>query len=298
MLRGLASIISACACAFSCGASSAAAEEAVRTADAIRGRLEPSYLVAPLAISGLDPVWYEANVVAHFFVHRDAWRWALVLTPKIVVRLFREYSEPVKTPSYMPRLTLFLWSEKQLAAAAGTSYFSVGLGHHSNGQAGPVFLPGGALNHETGDFTTNYVELAGHLLDRDRTWLGWSRLSVEWHPWFAQQQRLLGRYGSLFAELEATIVERLPLDGRIGASVGMMLNASPRSSEGGLVRQLERFPVAVTYAVGWPDVELALFARYYLGRDYYNIWFDRRLHVLQIGISSNISPTLGSQDSP
>lgn len=275
----------------------ATAEEPVRTSTAIRGALEPSYLVAPLAISGLDPVWYEANVVAHFFVHRKSWPWALVLTPKIVVRLFREHSEPVKTPSYMPRLTLFLWSDKQLAARASTIYYSVGIGHHSNGQAGPVFLPGGALNHESGDFTTNNIELAGHLLRRDRTWFGWSRLSLEWHPWFAQQERLLGRYGTLFAELEATIVEDLPLEGRIGATLGMILNASTRSSEGGLLGQLHRFPISVTYAVGWPEIELALFARYYLGRDYYNIWFDRELHVLQLGISSNVSAMLGSDDS-
>lgn len=279
-------------------AGSAAADEPVRTVDAIRAKLEPSYLVVPLAFSGLDPVWYEANVVAHFFVHRAGWPFAVVLTPKIVLRLFREYSDPVKTPSYMPRLTLFLWADEALAPGAVGSYFSVGVGHHSNGQAGPVFLPGGELNHETGDFTTNNLELAAHLLRRDRTWLSWSRLSLQWHPWFAQQERLLGRYGTTFAELEATLVEQLPLNGRVGASVGMMLNASRRSSDGGLAGQLRRFPISITYATGWPDVDLAVFARYYLGRDYYNIWFDRMLHVVQVGISSNVSPLIGSNDHP
>lgn len=293
MLRSLGSLFLALAFA-----SSAAADDSIRTADAVRAKLEPSYLVAPLSISGLDPVWYEVNVVAHFFVHRQSWPLALVLTPKIVARLFRERSEPVKTPSYMPRLTLFMWSEPELARGGATTYGSIGVGHHSNGQAGEVFLPGGELNHESGDFNTNYLEVAGYLIDRERAWLGWGRLSLEWHPWFAQQDRLVGRYGSLFAELEATIVEDLPLNGRVGASLGVILDAFERHADDALLRQLERFPVSVTYAVGWPDVELALFARYYVGRDYYNIWFDRMLHIVQIGISSNLSPLVGSQDSP
>jgi hypothetical protein len=280
-----------------CASSKAAADELVRTADAVRAKLEPSYLVVPLSISGLDPLWYEANIVAHFFVHRDDWPFAVVLTPKLVARLFRERSEPVKTPSYMPRLSLFLWTEDRLATGRSTAYGSIGVGHHSNGQAGDVFLPGGELNHDTGDFNTNYLEVAGHLIDRERRWLGWSRMSLEWHPWFAQQDRLIGRYGSLFAELEASIIEDLPLNGRIGASVGVILDAFQHGSDNAFVRQLERFPMSVSYAVGWPDIELALFARYYVGRDYYNIWFDRMVHMVQLGISSNVSPLVGSRGS-
>lgn len=273
--------------------SSAAADEPIRTADAVRAKLEPSYLVVPLRISGLDPIWYEASIVAHFFVHRRAWPFAVVLTPKVVARLFVERSEPVKTPSYMPRLTLFLWSEAELAQRGATTYGSIGLGHHSNGQAGDVFLPGGELNHESGDFTTNYVEVAGHLIDRQRSWLGWGRLSLEWHPSFAQQDQLIGRYGSLFAELEATMVEDLPLHGRIGVSVGAILDAFSHHADDALSRQLERFPLSVAYAVAFEGSELALFARYYTGRDYYNIWFDRTIHVLQIGITSHAAPLIG-----
>lgn len=58
-----------------------------------------------------------------------------------------------------------------------------------------------------------------------------------------------------------------------------------------IARQLERFPIELTYTHAFPEIELALFARYYLGRDYYNIWFDRLLHTLQLGISSRL-PTL------
>lgn len=276
----------------------AAAQERLSTPDVIRANLEPSYLVVPINLSGLDPVWYEANILAHFFAHQESWPFALVLTPKIVLRLFREPSDPVKTPSYMPRLAFFLWSKDADDHGRRTRYASLTIGHHSNGQADPTWLAGQHINHDSGDFYTNYIELAGHELDRDRRWLSWNRLSLQWHPRFVQHATLHGHYGSLRAEIDSTILDNLPLRGRLGASVGVILDGFVRSSDDSIVRQLERFPVSVTYSVGFAGVEVALFARYYLGHDYYNIWFDRMLHTVQIGIASNVSPLLGSQQNP
>src|ERR1700753_2273189 len=68
----------------------------VETVDIVRAALEPAYLAYPIALSGLDPLIFESNVVAHFMIHRPSWPFALVLSPKIVVRMFRGYSAPVK----------------------------------------------------------------------------------------------------------------------------------------------------------------------------------------------------------
>jgi hypothetical protein len=35
-----------------------------------------------------------------------------------------------------------------------------------------------------------------------------------------------------------------------------------------------------------------LYVGYYLGHDYYNIYFDRIIHTLQIGIAGNVMPQL------
>jgi hypothetical protein len=258
----------------------------------MRANLEPSYLVVPLNLAGLDPVWYEANIVPHFVAHRRDWPFAVVLTPKILLRLFRENSDPVKTPSYMPRLALFFWLDQPTEPSEPLHYASFTVLHHSNGQAGPTFLPGRELNHDTGDFYTNYLELALHGFHPDRRLLRWTRVALEWHPWFFQQADIIGRYGSLRFQLDATVLEQPSFGGSLSASVAVLMDAISLNAGGSVARQLERFPISVAYSVAFEGVELALFARYYLGRDYYNIWFDRTAHVLQIGISSHVAPLL------
>lgn len=263
--------------------------------DVMRANLEPSYLVVPIGIAGLDPVWYEANVVAHFVAHRESWPFAVVLTPKIVVRLFRAFSEPVKTPSYMPRLALFMWLDEPADRNETMRYASFTVTHHSNGQAGPTFLPGRQLNHKTGDFYTNYFELALHSFAPDQAALRWTRFALEWHPAFFQQEDIVGRYGSLRAQLDGTVLEHPSIGGTLSAGLGATLDAFTRNTGNSALGQLDRFQVSVAYSVAFPGSEIALFARYYHGRDYYNVWFDRTLEMLQLGISSHVAPLLGSE---
>jgi hypothetical protein len=276
------------------GATFAQDPPAVR--DVLRANLEPSYLIVPVPLAGLDPVWYEANVVAHFVAHRASWPLALVLTPKIVIRLFREFSEPVKTPSYMPRLSLFMWLDEPATQRDAVRYASFTVAHHSNGQAGPVFLPGRRNNHEGGDFYTNHFELALHSFQPDQTALRWTRVAFEWHPVFFQQEDIVGRYGTLRALLDATVLEHPSIGGTLSASLGATLDAYTRNTTDSVLGQLDRFQLSVAYSVAFPGSEIAMFARYYHGRDYYNIWFDRTLEMLQLGISSHGAPLLSSED--
>jgi hypothetical protein len=72
--------------------------------------------------------------------------------------MFAEASAPVRTPSYMPRLTTFFWFGESPTQA--TAYFSAAFLHHSNGQSGPFYNSDGSHNHEGGSFGTNYFEFA------------------------------------------------------------------------------------------------------------------------------------------
>lgn len=275
---------------------SALAQERYEVADVVRANLEPSYLVVPLELGGLDPVWYEANVVAHFVVHRQAWPFSLVLTPKVIARLFQAYSEPVKTPSYMPRLALFYWLDAPDAQSGAVRYASFTVMHHSNGQAGSTYLPGRrGLNHDTGDFYTNGIELAVHLFEPALPVFRWSRAALEWDPWLVQQEDIAGRYGSLHLQLDATVLQQPSFGGSLSASLGALLDAFAHNEQGSVARLLERFQLSIAYAVAFEGSDLALFARYYGGRDYYNIWFDRNVHVLQLGIASHVAPLLGGK---
>jgi hypothetical protein len=267
----------------------------VRTADVVRANLEPSYLVYPFGLSGLDPLFFEANIAPHFVVGRTAWPFAVVLTPKILLRMFRERSEPVKTPSYMPRLSIFVWFTQTLTGEPQL-YTSLTLSHHSNGQTESFFEEDGSNNHDTGDFSTNFVEASLYVTGHTQRMFGWSALSLEWHPDINRSVELPGRYGLFRLHLSSAVLSELPLHGALSARLSAILDGLQRSSRHAAVRVLERFPFALRFAFLVPGIDLGFYVSYYFGHDYYNIWFDRLINVIQVGIFGGVAPTLLETD--
>lgn len=261
----------------------------------VRNQFETSYLAHPFGIAALDPILIETSLVPHFYVSQPSWRVAFVLTPKIVLRMFNATSTPVNTPSYMPRVSIYLWGIDRLQPKHYTAYASLTLSHHSNGQSGDFLRPDGSINHESGNFSTNYFELAGYLVGGDQTWFSWSRLSAIWHPGFNQEPGLRGRYGLVRMQLATTLFEtKTPVDSHLKLEIGAILDRMLLVSSTPFTRALERVPISIQYAVTVPSIDLAFYAGYYLGHDYYNIWFDRWTHMLQFGISGR----LGSAGPP
>jgi hypothetical protein len=86
------------------------------------------------------------------------------ITMKIPLRMYMEYSMPVKTPSFMPRLTYYFWFKRLNDPSDNLLYFSIMLSHHSNAQKGNFYNDDGTLNVETGNFSTNYLEFASYYL--------------------------------------------------------------------------------------------------------------------------------------
>jgi hypothetical protein len=141
-----------------------------------------------------------------------AWGWQASVTPMVRLRMFDEASNPVRTPSYMPKGTLQLARLRNLAdPKASQSVYSRGpmemllvelipFGHHSNGQNNCLFQPrasrpgdacvepasrdAGAVNSIDGSFSTNYVELTAHYgrmrLDADGAPEGEYAVRSEW----------------------------------------------------------------------------------------------------------------------
>jgi len=262
--------------------------------DVVRAALEPAYLAYPIGLSGLDPLIFESNVVAHFVVTQPRWPFALVLTPKIVVRMFNEESAPVKSPSYMPRVTAYVWFSQTLQRAP-TFYASLRLSHHSNGQAGSFFDENGEIRHDGGSFSTNYFELAMYITGFKGHWFGWSMVSLEWHPNWNQTPELRGRYGLVRAHIASAVLANLPLKGTLRIELTAILDRFLRTGESSFMRELERFPIGARYTISVPGIDLGLYVGYYLGHDYYNIYFDRIVHTLQLGISGSVTPSVFSQ---
>jgi hypothetical protein len=266
----------------------------IETVEIVRAALEPAYVAYPIALSGLDPLIFESNVVAHFMLHRPSWPFALVLSPKILVRMFRGYSTPVKSPSYMPRITAYVWFQRKVDKP--TFYASLMLSHHSNGQVLSFFDDSGAIRHDRGSFSTNYFELAGYATGFSGKWFGWSSLSLEWHPGFNEDPELKGRYGLWRLHFASTVLANLPLKGQLNLRVSAILDRFLHTGTNGFMRAIERFPISARYTITLPGFDLGLYLGYYLGHDYYNIYFDRIIHTVQVGISGSVTPSVIEDD--
>jgi len=263
----------------------------IPTVAVVRANLETSYVAYPLAITGLPPLIFECSLAPHFFVNQESWPFAIVLTPKVVLRMFNEESTPVRSPSFMPRISVFAWLQQEVRGKP-TVYGSVTLSHHSNGQAGSFLRDDGSINHEDGSFSTNYFEFAMYVTGFTGSFLGWSSLSLQWHPGFNQDAELRDRYGLLRMHLASTLVADLPLHGQLNLRIGAILDRFQRASKNALTRSLERFPVSLSYSMTLPGIDLGVYLGYFIGHDYYNIFFDNLVHAFQIGISGGFAPTL------
>ena len=257
--------------------------------DIVRANLERSYVAFPIGITGLEPLIFEADLVPNFSLLPRSWHVALFLTPKIILRMFAEESAPVRTPSYMPRLTTFFWFEE--SATGPTAYFSAAFLHHSNGQSGEFYNADGSHNHDTGSFGTNYFEFAAYPNFWTNPVVGWSSVVLEWHPRSFENVEQRSTYGNLRMRLATTIYSKL---GSYAAdlSVGLTAILSKMEKPTNADTFFARFPLAIKYAVRPPSIDVGLYAAYYQGQDYYNIWYDRFISVLQIGISGDLSTGL------
>src|SRR3989442_7194289 len=125
----------------------------------VQEQLEPSYITMLGGGGNIEPLFFEANVAPHFGA---GWpKLGLVLTSKVVLRIRNDstHSPPIRTPSYMPRITLYWWGPFR-GTSTSSAFLSFTLSHHSNGQAGPVYLADTTPpNTFDGSFSTNFLEL-------------------------------------------------------------------------------------------------------------------------------------------
>ena len=121
----------------------------------------------------------------------SVWGYQVSTTPMVRLRMFDETSNPVRTPSYMPKATVQIARFKNLSTSTDVdeTAFNRGpiatflidvipFGHHSNGQNGCLFTSQSrnddgecvevipfadrTINTENGSFSTNYIEATVH----------------------------------------------------------------------------------------------------------------------------------------
>lgn len=205
-----------------------------------------------------------------------------VVTPKILLKMYADQSRPVKTPSYMPQLTVRAAWKGDLVGF----YPFLTLAHHSNGQSGDTYEPGddstlSVVNTETGNFATNYIKI-GYAISAG-PWPN-HRLGVayEHHPvhgwWFQIDNVIKDSYGRkrlhFFYEYAGKNMQVDVKYTRIYDAWSLPDGVSPN-----IVEATARWRVPVFRNMVW------LFATYYQGQDYYNIHFNEQLEQFKMGVA-------------
>ena len=253
-----------------------------------------SFITFPTDIGNIEPIWFEANLIPNFNIRTSKNSRLLgVLTPQIIIRMYQEESFPVRTPSYIPQLTVYyLLSEKEKA----NSFSLFGrFTHHSNGQDGDFYLENGDINVKTGSFATNYFDL-GIIRTRYSNRFNavqFLSTSLEIHPPSMSIEELEGIYGmyrwnAIFSIFK---LQNKAVDGHKKASLSVKGKATWMFGELHDKKPIawRRFILSLTvyYHPNFLE-DIGFFAQVYHGSDYYNIYFDHQLSVIRFGIMTEI----------
>lgn len=294
----------------------------------INSNLEPSYLAFG---NGLDftldghKKWsifnkalYEGQINLHLAgferLNNKGWDFMTKVSGTFLVRQTTEKSAPVKTPGYLPRVTFYFWdtSEKN---EKKPNYWSFRLSHHSNGQAGDFYNTDGTINTESGNFSTNYLELSSYNFFglkelSDLTSWTWTQLSLIYHPGFNRDKNLDGQYEDLKVAIafrtaplkpwflfktEFKLYARLsyvisgmdyriaPIDFSLPDNIDVVqVNPVPAKWHDRL-----HFEARALFNLPQYFQNINFFVKYDVGHDYYNILFRNRFHKFQFGLIGN-----------
>jgi len=248
-----------------------------------------SYITFPTDIGNIEPLWFEANLIPSFNirVNKDS-RLMGVLTPQIIIRMYQEESFPVRTPSYMPQITIY-YSLNSQPKAKSLSLFGK-IAHHSNGQEDNFYLDNGEINTKSGNFATNYFELGiirTHYNKRFNA-VQFFSTSFQVNPKSMTIDELDGiysnyRWNNIFS------IFKLPINAHSEKRASISIKGELTWLFGNIhnweAYNLNRLNVSFTFFYHPKFLEdIGLFAQFYHGMDYYNIYFDHQRTVLRFGI--------------
>lgn len=213
-----------------------------------------------------------------------------VLTPQIIVRMYQEKSYPVKTPSYIPQVTIYY----MVAGNKKINNLSLfgRLAHHSNGQDGDFFLENGEVNLLSGNFATNYLE-AGLIKTNINSRFNahqFFKTSLEIHPKAWISTELEGIY-SRFRWNNSVSIFKLPAGNNLAPKKNADLSLKGEATwMFGDVKDwagisADRLNVRLTLYYHPKFLEdIGLFVQYYHGSDYYNMYFGHMLDLIRFGL--------------
>ncbi|HRW63070.1 MAG TPA: hypothetical protein P5132_06260 [Bacteroidales bacterium] len=255
-----------------------------------------SYITFLEGVGKIDHLWFEANLIPSFYIRvREDSRLLGVLTPQVILRMYQEESFPVRTPSYMPQITVY-YSLYNKNKCESLNLFGR-IAHHSNGQQGDFFLTDGSINLKSGDFSTNYIE-AGFVKTSTIEKFNAVKMiqsSVQIHPPSISATELDGIYSFYRWNNFIYIFKLNKSDNefnksrKANISLKTELNWVFGDLNNSRFLDFNRLTFATTFTYHPLFFEdIVLFAQYYYGKDYYNMYFSNTLSVFRVGIMTEL----------
>jgi hypothetical protein len=263
---------------------------------AVRANQKESYITLGGGFGNIDPLIFEGLVAPYFLLRTSGdSKWGATISPVIYIRMFNEYSFPVRTPSYMPQITFYRLigndDKKSL------NYLFLNLVHHSNGQDDDFFNEDGSINTISGDFSTDYLELGAFFTQQLVPFSNtreYFKTSVEYHPNITRIEDLEGRYSFLRWHNSFRVFRFFGSDGSLKMEKTPRIQSTLTTTwmfgeinGSDFFDATERLNISFTIAYR-PKVlsDVSFFANFYSGNDYYNIYFNTRLMVLKFGLQA------------
>lgn len=255
-----------------------------------------SYVTFPFDFGNMEPLMFEANVSPSFKIReRKDSRLLGVLTGQIIIRMYDETSYPVRTPSYIPQLTLYFLTGNKQASKKLTLFGRIA--HHSNGQDGTFYNEeDGTVNLMTGNFATNFVEfglIKSSFSNRLKAFK-FFKSSVEMHPKSWMLDEMQGKYSGLRWH-NTFMAYKLPMneDSSKSHKANFSLKAETTLMLDNINNQdtfdIKRLNASLTFYYHPKFLEdIGLFVQFYHGEDYYNIYFTRQIDVIRFGLMTEI----------
>ncbi|KQC11905.1 MAG: hypothetical protein APR54_10420 [Candidatus Cloacimonas sp. SDB] len=273
---------------------------------------EVGYITFLEGIGNQKPLWFEAKMVPNYLIRiREDSRTGAVLTPKVIIRMYREDSEPVSTPSYLPQITIYHQLLNFDPLKSNIFYLFGRIVHHSNGQDGDFFQEDGSINTKNGSFSTNYLEIGffwAKLFAFQQNATEFYRTSLEYHPESLQDKVLNDRYGnlrwhndlklfkfsrkaftSIFSGKELNdndfdkSIKRPQMRAEINTTI--IFGAMKNVRDWDISRRLSG-SLTLSYNPAFLE-DVRLFVQYFYGQDYYNIHFEKILSEIRIGLMAD-----------
>lgn len=260
-----------------------------------------SYITILDGIGNLTPLYFEAYLAPYYIIHlKTKTNWAIELSPQMAIRMRRESSFPIKTPSYMPRVTYYHNFYEKLSIQNHVIPF-VSVVHHSNGQKGDFYNEDGSINTRNGNFATNFLEagtFVTRLNDKNRNRRDYFKSYASYH--FANDPNLKGMYGFFRLNFEYKLIYQLsPYHEKTGKKrvinekhrlrqslkAGWIFGEMNDAHAGNLKERL-----TIKYTLSYhPKIaeDMSIFIQYYYGQDYYNIHFNENISILRFGLMTD-----------